>query len=372
MNKTLSKAVLAIVFSLASLSASAANYSFTLLDGPVGSNISMAISINNSGQIVGQSYNSDSSRPLATLWNNGVATDLHPQGDLYSYATSINDLGQIVGSSHNPANLNNHAILWNNGVSTDINPEGSVQSYATSINNLGQIVGDSIPYGGGSRATFWSNGVATDISPQGSAYSNASSINNLGQVVGYSNNPDYGLSRATVWNDGVATDIQGRVEGYAYSINDLGQILGGSQLGATLWSNGVATALDAPSGFASSSVVSINNLGQIVGTSHTTNGKNRATVWNNGVATDLNSFLNASEQTAGWVLLDGTDINDNGSIVGFAINTVSGAQRGFLLQSVASVPEADTSAMLLMGAGVMGFMVRRRKNSQALLELNDE
>jgi len=29
--------------------------------------------------------------------------------------------------------------------------------------------------------------------------------------------------------------------------------------------------------------------------------------------------------------------------------------------SVTSVPEADTSAMLLMGAGVMGFIARRRK-----------
>ena len=33
--------------------------------------------------------------------------------------------------------------------------------------------------------------------------------------------------------------------------------------------------------------------------------------------------------------------------------------------SVTPVPEADTSAMLLMGAGVMGFMARRRKNTQA-------
>jgi hypothetical protein len=29
------------------------------------------------------------------------------------------------------------------------------------------------------------------------------------------------------------------------------------------------------------------------------------------------------------------------------------------------VPEADTSAMFLMGVGVMGFMARRRKNEQA-------
>jgi len=33
--------------------------------------------------------------------------------------------------------------------------------------------------------------------------------------------------------------------------------------------------------------------------------------------------------------------------------------------SVTPVPEADTSAMLLMGAGLMGFIVRRRKNTQA-------
>jgi len=36
-----------------------------------------------------------------------------------------------------------------------------------------------------------------------------------------------------------------------------------------------------------------------------------------------------------------------------------------LLQSVAAVPEADTSAMLLMGAGVMGFIARRRKQVAA-------
>lgn len=32
---------------------------------------------------------------------------------------------------------------------------------------------------------------------------------------------------------------------------------------------------------------------------------------------------------------------------------------------VAAIPEADTSAMLLMGAGIMGFIARRRKNTNA-------
>ena len=37
----------------------------------------------------------------------------------------------------------------------------------------------------------------------------------------------------------------------------------------------------------------------------------------------------------------------------------------FSASSTAPVPEADTSAMLLMGAGLMGFIARRRRNAQA-------
>jgi len=40
-------------------------------------------------------------------------------------------------------------------------------------------------------------------------------------------------------------------------------------------------------------------------------------------------------------------------------------QKFLFATSVTPVPEADTSAMLLMGSGVMGFMARRRKNTQA-------
>jgi hypothetical protein len=53
----------------------------------------------------------------------------------------------------------------------------------------------------------------------------------------------------------------------------------------------------------------------------------------------------------------GNGLSDNsyrGWIDNFSIST-----------SIAPVPEADTSAMLLMGAGVMGFMARRRKQLAA-------
>jgi len=47
-------------------------------------------------------------------------------------------------------------------------------------------------------------------------------------------------------------------------------------------------------------------------------------------------------------------------------NASNSAQFNYVFAtSVTPVPEADTSAMLLMGAGVMGFMARRRKQAAA-------
>ena len=231
----------------------------------------------------------------------------------------------------------------------------------------------------------WINGLATDISPQDSVFSNAYSINDLGHIVGNSASAD-GNSRATLWNNGLATVISS--QGTVNAINNSGQIVGSTQTEsgysyATLWNDGVATQLTNQQGIVFSNAASINDLGQIVGVSLTEDFMARAVLWDNGLEIDLNSFLSASEQSEGWVLTYAVDINDSGSIVGGAINTVSNVERGFLLQSaflpqsppqpqlafllqsVTPVPEPDSSAMLLTGLGVIGFMARRRKNTQA-------
>ena len=371
MKKTLSKLALATVFSLASLSASA-DYNFSLLNGVDDGN-SYARSINDLGQIVGHSTSSArNGTNRATLWDNGVATDIYPHGVTTNFfARSINNSGQVVGYYDNCSAYSSCGMFWNDGVGTSITPQGSVGSVAFSINNSGKFVGYSKNADEPFRATLWDNGVATDITPQGSLYSIATSINDLGQIVGHSYNPT-DLPLATLWNNGVATQLnnpQGSDYSYARSINDLGQIVGFSQSAggyerATLWDNEVATDMT-PQGSVGSYAGSINNLGQIVGYSLNANTSYRATLWDNGVATDLNSFLSASAISEGWVLGEAFDINDNGDIVGDAYNTVSNTRRGFLLQSVAApVPEADTSAMLLTGLGLIGFMARRRKNTQ--------
>ena len=63
---------------------------------------------------------------------------------------------------------------------------------------------------------------------------------------------------------------------------------------------------------------------------------------------------------------NGTPKNDTNLLTFVNYNTIEisrFAQSDFTLTRIAPVPEADTSAMLLMGAGVMGFMARRRKHA---------
>src|SRR5262249_7548063 len=73
-----------------------------------------------------------------------TVTDLGTLGGASSYAFGLNDVGQVVGVAK-LANLQEHAFVWDNGVMTDLDPNGMVfggrASSANSINEAGQIVG---------------------------------------------------------------------------------------------------------------------------------------------------------------------------------------------------------------------------------------
>ena len=68
-----------------------------------GDSLSIAWSVNEQGQIVGQSIGSSGSR--AVIWQNGVITDLNtliPAGPVsLVYANDINVAGEIVGGASN-------------------------------------------------------------------------------------------------------------------------------------------------------------------------------------------------------------------------------------------------------------------------------
>jgi MYXO-CTERM domain-containing protein len=107
---------------------------------------SAAFDINEAGAIIGQNGG------FATLWSNGVATILSPiTGGYSSRVTSINNSGQVVGNSFvGGAPISSyHATLWNGATGMDLNDylpsdlvgAGWLLSDANGINDKGFIVG---------------------------------------------------------------------------------------------------------------------------------------------------------------------------------------------------------------------------------------
>jgi probable HAF family extracellular repeat protein len=134
----------------------AANYAVVWENGTatklpdLGDQGGIAFAINSHNQVVGQAVNSDGTA-LAALWQNNTATSLGPllPGDVSSFATSINNRGQAVGSSFNSENSWSRGLIWQNGVTTDLNTlfPASSQLFvvsASNINDSGQIAGMAV------------------------------------------------------------------------------------------------------------------------------------------------------------------------------------------------------------------------------------
>ena len=394
MRNKLIKLALAVTLSSAALIANAApTYTFSILESLGGTNkVGEANSINNSGQIVGKSKDATGAYQ-ATLWSSSSpsAPTLLQSPVTDTYAMSINNSGQIVGSNFDNSS---RSFFWNStnpNSPTELIALGGVgkESKAVGINNSGQIVGGSGMANNHYNGTLWSPTSPSTYSPTelvalgGTAkQSEPWAINDTGLVTGWSQN-NQGLRKAAAWyisspNSPILLESLGGTgkDGDVYAINDSGMIVGVSADAsnvqkATLWnitSPNSPILLESLGGTAKNAIaMGINASGMIVGFSANASNVEKATLWD-GVNSpiDLNDYLDEASKSAGWVLDWAGDINDSGSIVGLASNSLLGlTSQAFLLQSVPAVPEADTSAMLLMGAGVMGFMARRRKQVAA-------
>lgn len=360
-----------IALVIAQAQAHAQTYNFNLLGDAVGHFGAYAVGINNSGVVVGSANEFGGATPF--IWNGVTTTYLgSPYGS--SGASAINNSGVVTGRTYFANGGRNYAgTIINDSVVSVLPSLGGQYSGTTAINDSGVVVGFSTLYGDGvARGVIWNGANATALSTFGGSYSGANAINNLGVVAGYSSlyNEDV---HGAVWSgsNAIPTDLGTLGSGsssWANGINNAGTVVGYSTIErnipyiyhATLWDGLTVNDLGTLNGGTQSKALAINASDTVVGWSNF-NGmldSNRAVVWSGTILTDLNSFLTASEISAGWVLQQATDINDQGVIVGNAKNTLTGRNTVFML---APVPEPETYAMMLAGLGLIGGMARRRK-----------
>jgi probable HAF family extracellular repeat protein len=321
--KNMNCKVVFLLIAILSLAPFALGQSYTLTNlGTLRPGSARVHDINSQGQIVGGSGYPHGSNTHAFLWTKKAGMkDLGflPGGD-YSVAIAINDAGQIVGTSNSTNGM--HGFLWTNanGLTQLPSLQGTSTSSAYAINQSGQIAGAS-----GSHAALWTENSVKDLGALSGAWSEAHGLNNAGQVVGVADTPSG--SRAFLWANGSGMKDLGVLPGDSSSranhISDQGEVVGASEgmagVRAFLWTNsaGMRALASLPSG-GYSEAFGVNSLGQVVGQSGSSLGT-RAVLWSGGSVTDLNDLV--PDLPVGTILTGAFSINDEGQIVAFGVSS---------------------------------------------------
>ena len=235
----------------------------------LGTNPCMAASINDAGQIVGSRmvlvtnvWYSIAGGATGTnvgyaqqpvIFTDGVPVNLF-QGVNYGDAMGINDSGEIVGSV-SVSNGMAYGFAYQNGSITDLGDGFS----PTAINNRGDIAGQSRSFQLTVHPALYYDGQTHDLGTLGGASGSATAINDLDEIVGWCETVSNTEPHAFLYRQGRMQDlgafgalpsipgIRGPISySYAYAINDWGEIVGMSSTTngqhAFLYANG--TMLD--------------------------------------------------------------------------------------------------------------------------------
>jgi probable HAF family extracellular repeat protein len=348
------------------------HYSVQVLEG-IGGTASRANSINDQGWVTGWSEVYGDTAQHATLWRNGVFTDLGTLGGLNSQVEfpDKNKRGIVLGGAEisasdpfaeNFCNFGSNLIclpfMWRNGVMTPLPTLGGNNGYATDLNDRGQAVGFAetatndpnciTPQVFDFEAVMWElkSGEVQELPHfPGDRIAAALAINDKGQAVGGSGVCESPLAsfnaslHAVLWPHGPNGEVidlgtfGGVMSNLAFYINSKGQVVGISDLPgdatghAFLWENGVLTDLGTLPGDFYSVAYGINDNSQVVGQSCDVDFNCRAFLWQDGVMMDLNSLIPAS---SGLYLVDPADINSRGEIAGQGYDPVTGNSPAFL------------------------------------------
>jgi probable HAF family extracellular repeat protein len=184
----------------------------------------------------------------------------------------------------------------------------------------------------------------------GGGWGYAYDINNVGQITGSANRPN-GPQHAFRYQNGVMTDLgvlAGTTASQGLAINDLGQVVGRS-----FYTTGTGVEVNSAFLYSGSTMVNlgygqafgINNAGDVVGCDGS-----HAFIYQNGTMIDLNTLIAPG---SGWTLSAAFAINDAGQIVG------QGSFNGNKAFLLTPIPEPATVSLLAVGLGAMAMRRRR-------------
>ena len=256
---------------------------------------------------------------LPFLWQNGVMRALPTVGGNNGQASAINDSGQVVGYAENgivdstcPAGVMNNRVvlpvLWDTAKGKDkahalATIGRDTDGVAFGINNQGQAVGYSGTCTAVNYPVLWENGTANPLPDFENPGAIAFAINDHNQIVGQAVNAD-GITLAVIWQNNTVTSLgpllPGDVSSFATSINNRGQVVGSSfapnSSSSVSWSHGL--------------------------------------IWQNGKTTDLNTLFPASSNL---YVISASNINESGQIAGMAVE-MAGPHAGNIVHSFLATP----------------------------------
>jgi probable HAF family extracellular repeat protein len=360
-----------------------------------------------------------------------TVTDLGTLGGTYSYSYGINNGGVASGGAATESQtggVSQTAFLWHRGHMKNLGTlQGSRCPDCDSEAGGPNARGESPIISETSNAAFmnedfcgfgthrqclgaiWKNGAMTALRTlKGGHNGQAYWANNQGQVVGFTENGtlDSTCSTATPFQvlrfEAVKWGPKGKIQelrplpgdtvGFAFGINDKGQTVGGSGLcsdtslppvnpaaaHAVLWGeDGSPKDLGSLAGMPPNVATSINNRGDVVGTSPFTDGTIHSFLWTRKTGMqDLGTLSGAVVTVASCC----HTINNQDDVVGFSIdttakmtaflwrdnvmtdlNTLIPANSGWYLQAASSINDAgEIVGWGLIGGNVHGFLATPR------------
>ena len=321
---------------------------------------SVAMGIDNVGDVVGWSTGPTGTRAFLFADASGMTALPGPAGRPVTTARAINDAGVVVGTASTGGSDIGHAVAWYAGAPRDLGTlSGGDYSEARGVNASGTIVGTSHTAGGsllGIHAFRYTDATGMlDLTPA-SDDAHAEAINDAGQIAGWRNGRAFRLTGTTFAELGVPTAYS---ESFGYAINGSGQVAGhvisgsGNAERIFRYTNGVMTLLGGLGEY--NRAFGINAAGDVVGQGLPVLGLRQGFLYTD--AKGMQGLNQLIDPGSGWFILGATGINDAGQIAAWASGPTG--QRAIRLTPAAvaaPVPPAAPSG--LVGQALSGALVR--------------